>query len=45
MVVGHEALQAKAKALLDEMRGSTFRAAGPVYQTLGLGFLAFRSRT
>ena len=41
MVVGRDALQAKAKALLDEMPGSTFRAAGPVYQTLGLGFLAF----
>jgi SnoaL-like domain len=41
VVVGHDALNAKAvelQAMLGELR---FAAAGPVYQTIGLGLLAF----
>ena len=40
-IVGHEALEAKAAALQSRMQGLVFTKAGPVYQTLGLGYLAW----
>jgi hypothetical protein len=39
--VGREALEAKAKALQSQMQGLVFAKAGPVYQTRGLGYLAW----
>jgi monoterpene epsilon-lactone hydrolase len=39
--VGREALDAKATALQSQMQGLVFTKAGPVYQTLGLGYMAF----
>jgi SnoaL-like domain len=39
--VGHKALAAKAKALQSHMDGLAFTKAGPVYQTRGLGYLAW----
>jgi hypothetical protein len=40
--VGREALEAKAKALQSQMQGLVFTKAGPVYQTRGLGYLAWQ---
>jgi hypothetical protein len=40
--VGREALEAKAKALQLQMQGLAFTKAGPVYQTLGFGYLAWK---
>jgi hypothetical protein len=39
--VGREALEAKASALQSQMQGLVFAKAGPVYQTRGLGYLAW----
>jgi hypothetical protein len=39
--VGREALEAKASALQLQMQGLVFAKAGPVYQTRGLGYLAW----
>jgi hypothetical protein len=39
--VGREALDAKATALQSQMQGLVFTKAGPVYETLGLGYMAF----
>ncbi|MGO8914322.1 MAG: nuclear transport factor 2 family protein [Stellaceae bacterium] len=39
--VGREALEAKARALQSQMQGLVFTKAGPVYQTRGLGYLAW----
>jgi len=39
--VGREALEAKAKALQSQMQGLVFTKASPVYQTHGLGYLAW----
>jgi hypothetical protein len=39
--VGREALEARAKALQSQMQGLVFAKAGPVYQTRGLGYLAW----
>jgi SnoaL-like domain len=41
VITGHAALQAKAKELLSGIPGFVFSPAGPVYQTLGLGCLAW----
>jgi hypothetical protein len=41
IVVGHEALAAKAIALQSRTEGLVFTEASPVYQTRGLGYLAF----
>src|ERR1700692_844879 len=40
--VGREALEAKAKALQSQMQGLVFTKASPVYQTRGLGYLAWK---
>src|SRR5271168_2082239 len=40
--VGREALGAKARALQSQMDGLVFTKAGPVYQTRGLGYLAWQ---
>jgi hypothetical protein len=40
--VGREALAAKARALQSEMHGLVFTKAGPVYQTRGFGYLAWK---
>jgi SnoaL-like domain len=40
--VGREALEARAKALQSHMQGLVFAKAGPVYQTRGLGYLAWQ---
>jgi hypothetical protein len=40
--VGREALEAKAIALQSQMQGLVFTKAGPVYQTTGLGYLAWK---
>jgi hypothetical protein len=42
IVVGREALEAKASALQSKMQGLVFTKASPVYQTRGLGYLAWR---
>jgi hypothetical protein len=42
IVVGHEALEAKAIALQSQLEGLVFTKAGPVYQTRGLGYLAWQ---
>ena len=40
--VGREALAAKAKELHSQMEGLVFTKDGPVYQTSGLGYLAWK---
>jgi hypothetical protein len=40
--VGREALDAKAKGLQSQMQGLVFTKAGPVYQTKGFGYLAWK---
>jgi hypothetical protein len=42
IVVGREALAAKATALQSQMQGLVFTKASPVYQTRGLGYLAWK---
>jgi hypothetical protein len=41
VTTGHAALNAKAIELLARLGNLQFIAAGPTYQTLGLGYLAF----
>ena len=41
IIVGREALEAKATALQSQMQGLVFTKASPVYQTHGLGYLAW----
>ena len=41
ITVGREALDTKATALQSKMDGLVFTKASPVYQTLGLGYLAW----
>ena len=41
IIVGREALEAKATALQSQMQGLVFTKASPVYQTRGLGYLAW----
>jgi SnoaL-like domain len=41
VTTGHEALDARAEALQARLGDLQFVAAGPAYQTLGLGYLAF----
>jgi len=40
--VGRQALEAKAIALQSQMQGLVFTKASPVYQTRGLGYLAWQ---
>jgi hypothetical protein len=40
--VGREALEAKAIVLQSQMHGMVFTKASPVYQTRGLGYLAWK---
>lgn len=42
IIVRHEALEAKATALQSQMQGLVFTKANPVYQTRGLGYLAWK---
>jgi len=42
ITVGREALETKAATLQSQMEGLVFTKAGPVYQTLGLGYLAWQ---
>jgi hypothetical protein len=42
IVVGREALAAKATALRAQLQGLVFTRASPVYQTRGLGYLAWK---
>jgi hypothetical protein len=42
IVVGHDALNARAVALQSQLEGLVFTKAGPVYQTLGFGYLAWQ---
>jgi hypothetical protein len=42
ITIGHEALNAKAIELQARLGDLQFVAAGPTYQTLGLGYLAFQ---
>jgi hypothetical protein len=42
VTVGHAALDAKAVELQAKLGDLQFIAAGPAYQTLGLGYLAFQ---
>jgi hypothetical protein len=42
VTVGHAALDAKAVELQAKLGESQFVTAGPTYQTLGLGYLAFQ---
>jgi epsilon-lactone hydrolase len=42
VVVGREALQAKATVLQSQMQGLVFTKASPVYQTRGLAYLAWK---
>lgn len=42
ITIGHEALNAKAIELQARLGDLQFIAAGPTYQTLGLGYLAFQ---
>jgi hypothetical protein len=42
ITTGHEALNAKAIELQARLGDLQFIAAGPTYQTLGLGYLAFQ---
>jgi hypothetical protein len=41
IIVGREGLEAKAIALQSQMQGMVFTKASPVYQTRGLGYLAW----
>ncbi|GCE15396.1 nuclear transport factor 2 family protein [Tengunoibacter tsumagoiensis] len=41
IATGHEALNDKAQKLLDKMPGFVFTAAGPIYETHNLGYLAW----
>lgn len=41
VTTGHSALDAKAEALQAKLGDLQFVAAGPAYQTIGLGYLAF----
>ncbi|MCJ1696491.1 MULTISPECIES: nuclear transport factor 2 family protein [Rathayibacter] len=41
VVVGHDALHAKAQRLLDDAPGFVFSAAGPAYENHDLGHLAW----
>jgi hypothetical protein len=41
VIAGHTALRAEAKELLSGIPGFVFSPAGPLYQTLGLGYLAW----
>ena len=40
--VGREALEAKAIVLQSQMQGGVFTKSSPVYQTRGLGYLAWK---
>lgn len=42
IVVGRDALNARAVALQSQLEGLVFTKAGPVYQTLGFGYLAWQ---
>jgi SnoaL-like domain len=42
IAVGREALETKATALQSRMQGLVFTKASPVYQTRGLGYLAWK---
>ena len=42
VAIGRDALDAKAAELQAKLGDLQFIAAGPVYQTLGLGYLAFQ---
>src|SRR3984893_5859461 len=42
IVVGRAALDAKAAAMQSQMQGLVFTKASPVYQTRGLGYLAWK---
>jgi hypothetical protein len=42
VVVGREALEDKAAAVQSQMQGLVFTKASPVYQTLGMGYLAWQ---
>jgi hypothetical protein len=42
ITIGHDALNAKAIELQARLGDLQFIAAGPTYQTLGLGYLAFQ---
>ena len=42
VIIGRDALDAKAAELQAKLGDLQFIAAGPVYQTLGLGYLAFQ---
>jgi len=42
IVVGRQALDAKAIALQSRMEGLVFTTASPVYQTTGFGYLAWK---
>ena len=42
IIVGRAALEAKATALQSQMQGLVFTKASPVYQTHGLGYLAWK---
>ena len=42
ITIGHDALNAKAIELQAKLGDLQFIAAGPTYQTLGLGYLAFQ---
>ncbi|MDT5117129.1 MAG: hypothetical protein QOE30_2868 [Mycobacterium sp.] len=42
IVVGREALAAKAATLQTQMQGLVFTKASPVYQTRGFGYLAWK---
>ena len=42
VTVGREELEAKARAMQSQMQGLVFTEASPVYQTRGLGYLAWK---
>jgi hypothetical protein len=42
IIIGREALGAKAVALQSQMQGLVFSKSSPVYQTRGLGYLAWK---
>src|SRR5258708_9709102 len=44
IIVGREALEAKATALQSQMQGLAFTKASPVYQTRGSRYLAWKLR-
>jgi hypothetical protein len=41
ITVGREALETKATAMQSQMEGLVFTKSSPVYQTVGLGYLAW----